>query len=58
MAEPRASLAGLQSTVTALPYADYMTEVLNLLMSVPTHTWAVANCLMKVIFRSTAYAPS
>ena len=34
---------GLQSTATALPYADYHTEVLNSLQSIPTHTWAEAN---------------
>ena len=33
----------LQSTVTALPYANYKTEVLDSLLSVPTRMWAVAN---------------
>ena len=35
---PRTSLSGLLSTVTALPYAYYKLEVLNSLMSMPTHT--------------------
>ena len=39
--EPRTSLSGLQSTVTALPYADYKTEVLDSL-PVPKYKWAVA----------------
>ena len=32
---PLTSLAGLQSTVTTLPYADYETEVLASLRSIP-----------------------
>ena len=36
-------MAGLQSTVIALPYADYKAEELDPLLSVPTHTWTVAN---------------
>ena len=39
----RASLAVLQFTLTALPYADHKTEVLDTLLSIPTHTWAIAN---------------
>ena len=34
---PRTSLAGLQSTVTALPFTDYDTEVPVSLLSTPTH---------------------
>ena len=34
MVVPRARLAGLQSTVTALTYADYKTEVLDLLLPI------------------------
>ena len=40
---PRMSLAVLQSTMTTLSYADYKSEVLDLLLSTPTHTLAVAN---------------
>ena len=43
MEASRASLARLQSTVTALPYTNYKTEVLDALLSVSTQTWAVAN---------------
>ena len=45
VAAPRTTLAGLQSTVTALPFDDFETEVLDSLLSLPTHThtWAVAN---------------
>ena len=32
-----------RTAVTALPYADHKTEVLNLLLSIPKHMWAVAN---------------
>ena len=42
-AGPRTSVAGLQCTVTALPYANYETEVLDLQLPVLTHIWAVAN---------------
>ena len=41
VAAPCTSLAGLQSTETALPYADYKTEVLDSLLSIPTQMWAV-----------------
>ena len=40
---PRTSLTGLQSTVTALSDANYMTDVLDSAVSIPTHLWAVAN---------------
>ena len=36
VAMPRTSLAGLQSTVTALPNAKYKTEVLESFLSIPT----------------------
>ena len=39
----RASLAGLQSTMPALPFADNKTKVLISLLSIPTLPWAVAN---------------
>ena len=39
----RTSLAELQSTVTALQCADQKTEVLDSLLSMPAHTWVVAN---------------
>ena len=42
-AAPRTRLAGLQPTVTALPKADYKTEVLDSLLSMPTNMWAVTN---------------
>ena len=41
---PKTFQAGLHSTSTALPYANYKTEVLDYLLSIPTHTQkAVAN---------------
>ena len=43
MAAPGTSPAELQSTVTALPYTDFKTEVLDSLLSIPTHMRAVAN---------------
>ena len=43
VAVPRTNLAGLESTATALLYADYITKVLDSLLSIPTHMWASAN---------------
>ena len=43
LAGPFTSLAGLQSTVTTLPYANKKTEVLSSLPSIPIHIWAVAS---------------
>ena len=37
VAASRTALAGLQSTATDLPNTDYKTEVLNSLLSIPTH---------------------
>ena len=42
-AAPRPSQAGLQSTVTTLPYANFKPEVRDSLLYKPTHTWAIAN---------------
>ena len=42
----RTSLAGLQSTETTLPYADYKTEVLDSLLSVPAHKWHLSEYSM------------
>ena len=39
----RTSPAGKQSTVIALPCTKYKTEVIDSLLSIPTHMWAVAN---------------
>ena len=43
VAAPITSLAGLQYIVIALPYANYNAEVLDSLLSLPTHMWAMAN---------------
>ena len=40
---PRTSLAGLQSTMAVLPYADFKIEVLDSLLSITTLMWAFAN---------------
>ena len=41
VAAPRTSLAGLQSTITALPCANYKTEMLDSLLPIPTHTYGL-----------------
>ena len=43
VAVPRTSLEELQSTVTTLPCTHYRTEVLDSLLSIPTHMWGIAN---------------
>ena len=43
VAVSRTSLAGLQTTVTTLPCADYTTEVQDSLLSILTHIQVVAN---------------
>ena len=41
-AAPRTSLTGLQSTESALPFTHYKAEMRDSLLSLPTHTLAVA----------------
>ena len=61
VAAPRTRFSVLQSTMTALPYANYETEVLNCLLLIATCMWAVAkkaSCLMNDNCPSAAYASS
>ena len=43
VAAPRTSLEGLQPAVTALPHADYKTEVFGSLQSLPSHQFPVTS---------------